>query len=40
MPKRLVINVEQGEPYILNESNDAEAIFSLHVPLKIGSNIS
>ena len=37
MPQKLVIDVKQEEPYVLNESNDSEVIFSLHIPFKVRS---
>jgi len=35
--KKLVTEVKQERAYVLNESNNSEAIFSLHVPFKTNS---
>jgi hypothetical protein len=37
MSKKLVVEAVQGKPYILDQSNDSEVIFSIHVPFKIHS---
>jgi hypothetical protein len=37
MPKKLVEEIKIKEPYILNESNDSEIIFSLHILLECHS---
>jgi len=38
MSKKLVTEVVQRKPYILDESNDSEVIFSIHIPFKIHSD--
>ncbi len=31
--------MEVGNPYMLNERNDSEVIFSIHIPVKIHSEL-
>ena len=37
MSKRLVGEASVGDPYITNDTNESEIIFSIHVPFKMHS---
>jgi hypothetical protein len=39
MPRKLVGTVKVKEPYIMNESNHSEVIFSVHTPFENHSEI-